>query len=60
MLKKIVAGTFFSLILTVVFWRLTGMLRLDNTGDNILFVASPIAAIALSVFLVRRFAGSVR
>ncbi|WP_395447326.1 hypothetical protein ACHMW7_20430 [Aminobacter sp. UC22_36] len=53
MAKKIVIGAAFSLLLTWVFWRLTGVLPLGRTGDNIAFAVSPILAIIISVLLVR-------
>jgi hypothetical protein len=53
MAKKIVIGVVFSLLLTWLFWRVTGYLGLGPEMDNIAFLASPVLAIIISVWLVR-------
>lgn len=53
MAKKIIVAFFFTLMLTWVFWRLTGFLAVSREIDNVLFAASPVLAIVISVLLVR-------
>lgn len=53
MAKKIIVAFFLTLMLTWVFWRLTGFLAVSREIDNVLFAASPVLAIVLSVLLVR-------
>lgn len=53
MTKKIVIGFFFTLFLTVMFWRVFAFLSLGDRMDDAAFIASPILAIVISVLLVR-------
>jgi high-affinity Fe2+/Pb2+ permease len=53
MAKKIIIGVVFSLLLTWLFWRLTGLMSLGREIDDIVFLGSPLLAIVISVLLVR-------
>lgn len=53
MAKKIIIGLFFSLLLTWIFWRITGSLALNRVIDNVVFAGSPVLAVIISVLLVR-------
>jgi len=53
MIKKVIIGFGFSVLLTIAFWRVTARLPLGHDLDNVAFLASPILATVISVLLVR-------
>lgn len=54
MAKKIGLVVLFSILLTIGLWQVTSALRLSRTWEDIVFLASPLIAIAISILVVRK------
>jgi hypothetical protein len=54
-MKRVVLGGLLTLLFTWVLWRGSAALRLSRELDNVVFLGSPVLAIALAIVLVRRF-----
>jgi hypothetical protein len=54
MAKKIGLGFLLSFFLTWIMWRLTALLPLGRTADDVLFLSSPVVAIAMALILIRK------